>query len=181
MAWLNIWSINKVEADATLDISDSYLLIKLLTHIKQGLQKYCKTAYSRSGIDQMWILKNSKELLEHLKSPNFNLVTSIKSLDFSTRYTTILCQTLKAGLQLSSWTFSLKKKSWFGKQGHWRWHNQHARVSSRQHFRCLRGKVFQQIVGIPIDTNCAPLLDDIFLYSYEAEFIQSLLSAGKKQ
>ena len=28
--------------------------------------------------------------------------------------------------------------------------------------------------------NCAPLLADIFLYSYEAEFIQSLLSNGKK-
>ena len=30
-------------------------------------------------------------------------------------------------------------------------------------------------------TNCAHLLADIFLYSYEAEFIQSLLSAGKKR
>ena len=30
-------------------------------------------------------------------------------------------------------------------------------------------------------TNCAPLLADICLYSYEAEFIQSLLSTGKKQ
>ena len=30
-------------------------------------------------------------------------------------------------------------------------------------------------------TNCAPLLADIFLYSYEAEFIQSLLSASKKR
>ena len=29
-------------------------------------------------------------------------------------------------------------------------------------------------------TNCAPLLADIFLYSYEADFIQSLLSTGKK-
>ena len=28
-------------------------------------------------------------------------------------------------------------------------------------------------------TNCAPLLADIFLYSYEAEFIQSLLSTGR--
>ena len=27
----------------------------------------------------MWILKNSKELFEHLKSPNFNNITSIKS------------------------------------------------------------------------------------------------------
>ena len=39
----------------------SILLTKLLTHINQGLQKYCETAYSRSGINQMWILKNSKE------------------------------------------------------------------------------------------------------------------------
>ena len=30
-------------------------------------------------------------------------------------------------------------------------------------------------------TNCAPFLADIFLYSYEAEFIQSLLSIGKKK
>ena len=46
-------------------------------------------------------------------------------------------------------------------------------------FVVLGGKVFQQIVGIPMGTNCAPLLADIFLYSYEAEFIQSLLSTGK--
>ena len=32
-------------------------------------------------------------------------------------------------------------------------------------------KVFQQTVCIPMGTNCAPLLVDIFLYSYEAEFI----------
>ena len=36
------------------------------------------------------------------------------------------------------------------------------------------------IVGIPMGTNCAPLLADIFLYSYEEEFIQSLLSTRRK-
>ena len=45
-------------------------------------------------------------------------------------------------------------------------------------FVAFAGKVFQQIVGIPMGTNCAPLLADIFLYSYEAEFIQSLLSTS---
>ena len=48
-------------------------------------------------------------------------------------------------------------------------------------FVVFAGKVFQQIVGIQMGTNCAPLLADIFLYSYEAEFIQSLLSTGRKQ
>jgi hypothetical protein len=33
-------------------------------------------------------------------------------------------------------------------------------------------QVFQQSVGIPMGTKCAPLLADLLLYSYEAEFIQ---------
>ena len=41
------------------------------------------------------------------------------------------------------------------------------------------GKVFQQKVGNPMGKHCAPLLADIFLYSYEAEFIQ--LSTGRKK
>ena len=74
------------------------LLTKLLTHFMQGLQKYCETAYSRSVINQMWTQKNSKELLKHLKSPNFNLISSIKFFDFSTLYTTIPHQKLKSRL-----------------------------------------------------------------------------------
>ena len=42
-------------------------------------------------------------------------------------------------------------------------------------------KIIGSCVGIPMGTNCTPLLADIFLYSYEAEFIQSLLSTGRKQ
>ena len=44
-------------------------------------------------------------------------------------------------------------------------------------FVVFAGKVFQQIIGIPMGTNCAPLLADLFLYS----FIQSLLSACRKR
>ena len=42
------------------------------------------------------------------------------------------------------------------------------------------GRIFQQTIGIPMGTNCALLLVNLFLYSYEAEFVQSLLQAGKK-
>ena len=48
-------------------------------------------------------------------------------------------------------------------------------------FVVFAGKVFQEIIVIPICANCAPLLADIFLYSYEAEFIQSFLSTGRKR
>ena len=42
------------------------------------------------------------------------------------------------------------------------------------------GVIFQQVIGIPVGTNCAPLLTDLFLYSYEAEFIQSLIKSDKR-
>ena len=42
-------------------------------------------------------------------------------------------------------------------------------------------QVFQQSIGIPMGTNCAPLLADLFLYSYEAEFVQKLLRDNNKK
>jgi hypothetical protein len=60
------------------------LLTKLLTAIKESLQRYFPTAYLRSGSNQMWILKNSKELLENVKSYDFSTIDSIKINDFST-------------------------------------------------------------------------------------------------
>jgi hypothetical protein len=41
--------------------------------------------------------------------------------------------------------------------------------------------VFQQTVNIHMGTNCAPLLADLFLYSYEADFIQGLLKKNEKK
>ena len=48
-------------------------------------------------------------------------------------------------------------------------------------FVVIGGRVFKLIVGIAMGSKCTPLLADIFLYSYEAKFIQSLPSAGMKQ
>ena len=42
------------------------------------------------------------------------------------------------------------------------------------------GQIFQQTVGILMGKNCAPLPADLFLYGYEAEFLQGLLKAGMK-
>ena len=149
----------------------------------------------------MWILKNSKESLEHLKSPTFNNVTSIKSFDFSTLYITIPHQKLKDSLT------SIMRSALIFKNGNRRYkylvlgHDETYFVKKHSDsinkyseddiikmleflvdniFVVFAGKVFQETVGIPIGTNCAPLLADIFLYSYEADFIKSLLSTGKK-
>ena len=48
-------------------------------------------------------------------------------------------------------------------------------------FVILGGRVFQQTVGIPMGINCVPILSDLFLYSYEAGFIQRLLKKNEKK
>ena len=128
--------------------------------------------------------------------------TYIKSFDFSTLYTTIPHQKLKSRLAsiIRNSFLHKKRKSeiqifgfrsrgtlycegtlWFEEQVHWRRHHQDARVSSWQHFRGLRGK------GFPTDSRhshghkLCPSPSRLFLYSHEAEFIQSLLSAGNKR
>ena len=131
----------------------------------------------------MWILKNSKELLEHLQSPNFNHITSIKSFDFSTLYTTIPHQKLKSRLA------TIIRNSFIHKNGNRRYKflvlgregpyfvKEHSDSKNKYTedgiinmleflvdniFVVFGGKVFQQIVGIPMDTNCAPLLPEYF-------------------
>ena len=43
------------------------------------------------------------------------------------------------------------------------------------------GQLFRQMVGIPMGTNCALLLADLFLYSYENEFLDKLINEGKRK
>ena len=38
----------------------------------------------------------------------------------------------------------------------------------------LGGRVYQQTVGIPMGTVCVPLVEGLFLHSYEADFVQHL-------
>ena len=64
----------------------SIQLTKILSAVKEGQQKYCETVYSRSGINHMWILKNSKDLLDNLKSRSFSQVSSVKTWFFNSIY-----------------------------------------------------------------------------------------------
>ena len=38
----------------------------------------------------------------------------------------------------------------------------------------LGSKLYRQIIGIPMGTNCAPLVADLFLFCYEKDFMLSL-------
>jgi hypothetical protein len=74
-------------------------LTKIMSAVKEGQQKCCETVYSRSGINHMWILINSKDLLGNLRSRSFSQISSIKTFDCSTLYTTLLHDKFKTRLK----------------------------------------------------------------------------------
>ena len=77
----------------------SSLLTKILTVIKTGLEKYCGIKTSYAGVNNMWILKNSTNLLSSLSRlgvhRGVHRATSIQTFDFSTLYTSIPHDLLK--------------------------------------------------------------------------------------
>ena len=73
----------------------SVLLTHILSAIKGKLSNLSSVIYSRTGINEMWILKNSSELLQKMNSFHTPKITSIQTFDFSTLYISILHQKLK--------------------------------------------------------------------------------------
>ena len=41
--------------------------------------------------------------------------------------------------------------------------------------------VYRQVIGIPMGTNCAPLIADLFLYCYELQFMTKISKDPSKQ
>ena len=46
---------------------------------------------------------------------------------------------------------------------------------------CSLEGVFRQVIGIPVGTNCAPLLTDLILYSYENEVPDNMNISGHRR
>ena len=74
----------------------SSLLTKILTVIKTGVEKYCSIKTSHTGVNNMWILKNSTNLLSSLGHLGVHRATSIQTFDFSTLYISIPHDLLKS-------------------------------------------------------------------------------------
>ena len=67
-----------------------YLIINMYSiGCQSSLQSYCDSSYSRDGVNQMWILKNSKDLLECIQSRFLSSCNNINTFNFSTLCTTI--------------------------------------------------------------------------------------------
>jgi hypothetical protein len=63
----------------------SFQIINIYSIGGQNLvSELLETSYSRRGVNQMWILKNSQDLLEYIQSRSLSSCNNIKTFDFST-------------------------------------------------------------------------------------------------
>jgi hypothetical protein len=60
----------------------SLLLTDILTAVKEKLHMHCATSYANVGVNQLWIINNSKELLANLKAQNVSQINNIKDMTF---------------------------------------------------------------------------------------------------
>ena len=165
----------------------SILLTSCLTTIKIHVIKYCEKVCERSGKTLFWSIKNSCEVLNKLKSRGFR-ASSLSTYDFSTIYTTLPHNLIKDKLvDLIERTFQRggslyiacnDKNAFFTSNAVRNYYllsckkvcealtfllnNVYIRVGS---------KVYRQIVGTPMGTNCAPLVAALFLFCYERDFV----------
>ena len=180
----------------------SSLLTKILTVIKTGLKKYCSIKISHTGVNNMWMLKNSTNLLSSLSHLGVHRSTSIQTFDFSTLYTSIPHDLLKSRMN------SIINNAFKYKNGATRY--THIKVGRNKSYFTndplnsdnkytandickmieflvdniyvrFGEQLFRQMVGIPMRPNCAPLLADLFLYSYENAFLDKLVKEGKRK
>ena len=168
----------------------SILLTSCLTAIKNHVIKYCTTVYERNSKKLFWSIKNSGEILNKLKSRGF-LASCLSTYDFSTVYTTLPHNLIKEKLtKLIEQTFNREgslylacndKNAFFNSEQPKRyklWSCQ--KMCDALHYLLdnifikFGSKLYRQIVGIPMGTNCAPLVADLFLFCYERDFMLSL-------
>ena len=165
--------------------------------------RYCNTKTSHNDVNNMWILKNSTSLLSSLDQLDVRTATSVQTFDFSTLYTSIPHDLLKSRIS------NLVHNTFRKKDGSVRY--THIKVTREKGYfthdingsgDCMYtadnickvikflidnifvqfgGRLFRQMIGIPMGTNCAPLLADLFLYSYENEFFDNMIRSGHRR
>ena len=149
-----------------------------------------KKTYEREGINYFLSIKNSTEILNKLKRKGFQAST-ISTYDFSTLYTTLPHNLIRNQLvDLIENTFRREEvvnlacneeRAFFTSEEHKKydvWSCQKvtdALIYLLDNIYIRFGsKLYRQNVRIPMGTNCAPLVADLFLFCYKRDFMKSL-------
>lgn len=167
-------------------------ITRCLDAILKFMFRYCKAIYNRTGTNRMWIIEKSSQFKDTLEEVNDTQhAECISTWDFSTLYTTIPHLLLKDRMSdLIDFAFETNKKKFLAVN------NIRAFWSSKEEKRyknvtaqdlkdflgylvdniyvTLGNSLHKQVIGIPMGISCAPLLANLFLMTYEYDFMKKM-------
>ena len=166
----------------------SKLITECVKLVRSHCTAYCKTIREQTGVNSMWIINNSLDVIRTLEEKQLSL-THVSTWEFSTLYTSLPHARLENQLHdLLERVFHTKGKSFIA-TNYFRTFWMDDRMSMRYtYFSCRElclaidflidniyvrfgSSVFRQVIGIPMGTNSAPLLADLFLHTFECDFM----------
>ena len=164
-----------------------------LTVIRNHFRKYCNTIFKRTGINCFWSINNSTEFITKIENLR---AKSINCFDFSTLYTNLPLNDVKKVMEeLIIKMFQHNghkyiKINTYTKNSYWseiyRMDNNVKSYTMDDLLGAINflldntfiqfgPLVFQQIKGIPMGSNCSPLLADLYLAWLEYKFMKELI------
>jgi hypothetical protein len=168
----------------------------ILKMFYRQIENYNKKMHFFSHVKHFWVVKNKNPVIEALnKLSDRNKAKSVATFDFSTLYTKIPHDKLKSVLnEITDFCFKgcMNSKIWINK-GVAKWcHTPNSKANSHKKlmdrdlvkksiaylldncFFMVGNLVFKQVIGIPMGTDPAPFMANLFLYYYENKFMQGL-------
>ena len=168
-------------------------LTQILKLVMKIMYKYCEKIKLYTGVNRMWISESAKDILEDIDTLNQKKRgKNIQTFDFSTLYTKINLEDLSEKLK---WIIN---KAFCGGSNQWiRIQHDNAKFdngassksgklfSKEDVYRLVDfiidnavfsagNKVFQQIIGIPMGTDPAPFMANLYLFYYEFKYMEML-------
>ena len=170
-------------------------LTKILKLVLKVLRNYCEKIRIYTGANRMWITESTSDILEDVNKINAKKKPkSIETFDFSTLYTMIDQNDLSEKLK---WAVD---KAFSGGTNQWirvsrndaTFHNGKKKMSGKLYSKdevhvmidtvinnalfTFGDKVFRQVIGIPMGTDPAPFMANLYLFYYEFHFMKDLTS-----
>jgi hypothetical protein len=167
----------------------SKMITFCLKLIQNTCTNFCKVINKTRGFNRMWIVNNSVEVLDQISGCNKrNKVRNVRTYDFSTLYTSIPHKSLKEQLtwvinqcfnESSRKFIRIDKYSanWSKTRGktNTTWNKDelinHMKWLISNIYVVCGDSLFKQVIGIPMGTDCAPFLANLYLYSYEYQWL----------
>ena len=173
----------------------SKAITKIFRLFYQQVETYNTKSFFYSQVKTFWVIQNNEHVINSIKKLNRrSSVRSMSTFDFSTLYTKIphekLLEVLNGitdfcfqGGSHEHISFSLSPKS----RARWVPNNSKAKIKFgidlvKDALEYLMGncyftfgsKVFRQVIGIPMGSDPAPFMANLFLYHYESVWMKNL-------